>query len=52
MDVSLQLLQQHAAKDNYFLLVIKNGFTVLIPKQNDRAWNGTMLHLQRRRPEP
>jgi hypothetical protein len=34
-------------------LVMKGGSTILTLKQDDRVWNGIMLHLQiRRRPEP
>jgi hypothetical protein len=33
-------------------LAMKTGSTILILKQDDRVWNGIMLHLQIRRPEP
>jgi hypothetical protein len=55
MDVSSQLLQRHAVEGNAFLLdilvVMNTGSKILTPKQNERAWNGTVLHFLRRRSE-
>jgi predicted Zn-dependent protease len=48
------LLQQYAAVGNDFPLVIvtdveKADSTILTPNQNDRAWTGITLHLQKKK---